>query len=124
MILDATHLPLSDRERLIVAQIARYHRRALPSPDHKHYDRLAPADRYRVNMLSGLLRVADGLDRCHCDCITDVRCKIEPNLLEIRAETGLGGAELEIETARRKSKLLVQMLRRPIHFTAQRTSAS
>ncbi len=53
---------LTERERLIVANVARYHRKARPSVDHEGFASLLPKDRTLVMKLSALLRLADGLD--------------------------------------------------------------
>ena len=61
-----TPLPdFTDEERHEIACIARYHRRALPSKDHKEFAILSPAARKRVSHLAALLRVADALDYGH-----------------------------------------------------------
>lgn len=53
------------REREIIAQVARYHRRSAPKPAHPEFMALPPEDRALVSRLAGVLRVADGLDRSH-----------------------------------------------------------
>jgi len=65
MILDADLPALSVEERLIVANVARYHRKAHPSRSHEHFAALAPAEQKTVRRLAAILRVADGLDRAH-----------------------------------------------------------
>lgn len=62
---------LSDPDRLLVALITRYHRKATPQISHAHYDKLSPPDRIRVAKLSALLRVADALERTHSQRIKD-----------------------------------------------------
>ena len=56
---------LDGRDRTVVANVVRYHRRALPSPSHISYMSLTRTDRIVVNKLAALLRVADALDRSH-----------------------------------------------------------
>lgn len=55
----------TDLERLLIANIARYHRGALPKLQHEFFASLSPEDQGRVWMLGGLLRVADAMDRSH-----------------------------------------------------------
>jgi exopolyphosphatase/guanosine-5'-triphosphate,3'-diphosphate pyrophosphatase len=55
----------SDREKRIIACVARYHRKAHPAVKHAVYAGLKKTDRRRVDKLAALLRIADGLDRCH-----------------------------------------------------------
>ena len=65
-----TPLPdFTDEERHEIACIARYHRRALPSEDHKEFAVLSPAARKRVSHLAALLRIADALDYGHDCCV-------------------------------------------------------
>jgi len=62
---------LSDPDRLLVALITRYHRKATPQLSHTHYKKLFPPDRIRVAKLSAMLRVADALERTHSQRIKD-----------------------------------------------------
>ena len=71
-ILREEELPLNDRERMIVALVARYHRRALPKEKHPLFRDLDPRDRQVVRKLACLLRIADGLDYSHDSCVADV----------------------------------------------------
>src|SRR5437879_13206841 len=55
----------SPREVEVIANIARYHRKAAPKKRHPNFGRLDRPDRRLVKQLSSILRVADGLDRTH-----------------------------------------------------------
>jgi exopolyphosphatase/guanosine-5'-triphosphate,3'-diphosphate pyrophosphatase len=66
----------SETERLIVALIARYHRRALPKERHPEFASLAQTSRDIVWRLGGILRIAEALDRNHDARVRDVRCEI------------------------------------------------
>jgi exopolyphosphatase/guanosine-5'-triphosphate,3'-diphosphate pyrophosphatase len=85
----------SAREVELIANIARYHRRAEPRRAHRPFDRLNKAERRLVRQLAGVLRIADGLDRTHTQRVSTVR--VEPGgdelALIIRA-TGDAGADL------------------------------
>ncbi len=50
---------------LVVALVARYHRKAVPDPAHPGYCDLPRESRIVVQKLAALLRVADALDRAH-----------------------------------------------------------
>ena len=63
---------LSDREKQIVANVARYHRGAKPKLKHEGFAALDPDDREIVMMLGAILRLADGLDRTHTDAVQDL----------------------------------------------------
>jgi exopolyphosphatase/guanosine-5'-triphosphate,3'-diphosphate pyrophosphatase len=95
---------LSARQTAIVANVARYHRRAEPDVRHAPYERLAKSDRRIVRQLAGVLRVADGLDRAHSQAVESVTLRLGPEaesprelVLAVRATerptTDLWGAE-------------------------------
>jgi exopolyphosphatase/guanosine-5'-triphosphate,3'-diphosphate pyrophosphatase len=56
---------LADRERELVARVARYHRRSPPELSHSGMEGLTPSEARTVRKLATLLRVADSLDRSH-----------------------------------------------------------
>ncbi len=115
MILDDATLPLGGRDRLLVANVARYHRRALPRGGHRRYAALGRADRRRVRMLAGILRVADGLDCTHRASVGRLTCHAT------RAQIIVCGwasreAELEMVAAREKGDLLERQLQRRLRI--------
>jgi exopolyphosphatase/guanosine-5'-triphosphate,3'-diphosphate pyrophosphatase len=59
------------RERDLVANVARYHRKALPADQHAEYMALHEADRTLVRRLGALLRLADGLDADHFQVVEE-----------------------------------------------------
>jgi exopolyphosphatase/guanosine-5'-triphosphate,3'-diphosphate pyrophosphatase len=110
---EARRLPLDERERRLVALVARYHRKALPSPSHEAYAALDEADRRRVDVLGGILRVADGLDRSHLSVVQGVACEVTPAEVRIRCRAD-GPAATEISKATQKGDLLQQALARTL----------
>ncbi len=64
------------RQLSIIAQIARYHRRAEPSLRHGRFKRLSRDDRGIVAKLAAILRVADGLDRAHTQAVHDATLRL------------------------------------------------
>ena len=61
-----------DDERELVAQVARYYRKAMPKPSHPEWAALSAADRRRVDVLASILRIADGLDVREFGVVMDV----------------------------------------------------
>jgi len=98
----------------IIANIARYHRRAVPATKHDAYRKLSPAHKRAVRILSALLRVADGLDRTHFSAVQTLDVKIGRTLLIVLHVSG--DAELETWAARGRADLLAQVFRRPVAF--------
>jgi exopolyphosphatase/guanosine-5'-triphosphate,3'-diphosphate pyrophosphatase len=103
----------SPRLRAIIANIARYHRKSLPTPDHVAFARLTRRDQAIVRVLAGVLRVADGLDRTHTGSVHGVRVRITPSLIEITAE-GARSGDANIKAAQKKSDLLAAVTRRKV----------
>ncbi len=56
---------LTERERMLVALIARFHRRSKPDATHELLQPLTPAEFRLVRKCAAILRVADSLDRSH-----------------------------------------------------------
>jgi exopolyphosphatase/guanosine-5'-triphosphate,3'-diphosphate pyrophosphatase len=61
------------REIELIANVARYHRRANPKNSHRAFARLAESDQELVKRLAAILRVVDGLDRAHAQVVRSVR---------------------------------------------------
>jgi exopolyphosphatase / guanosine-5'-triphosphate,3'-diphosphate pyrophosphatase len=86
---------LADRERDIVARIARFHRRSPPDLNHPGMEGLAPGEARLVRKLATLLRVADALDRSHAQPICRIRADTVGKIVVIRL-TADGPADLEL----------------------------
>lgn len=93
----------------IMAHVARYHRRSTPKRRHVEYWALKPEIRARINKLSGILRVADGLDRSHFQNVIDLEVHKKGEGLVLTIKT-LDEPHLEIWGATRKSHLLSEVL--------------
>jgi exopolyphosphatase/guanosine-5'-triphosphate,3'-diphosphate pyrophosphatase len=66
---------LSPKQRELVANVARYHRRSEPKLKHENFARLLASERETVRRLSAILRLADGLDRTHMQRIQSLACR-------------------------------------------------
>jgi exopolyphosphatase / guanosine-5'-triphosphate,3'-diphosphate pyrophosphatase len=106
---------LSSEELMVIANIARYHRRAHPSRKHDAYDELTPKLQRTVRILSALLRIADGLDRTHFSVVTTVDVKIGATIKIIAHVTG--DAELEAWAAKGRADLFERIFRRRVQLT-------
>ncbi len=112
MILSAADLHFDDEVRALIACVARYHRKALPAGGHEPYGSLSPVARRRVDILGGILRLADGLDRGHGGVISDIRAVISSGRIEIHCRaSGPSGAE-RVVTEKKKGFLELALGRR------------
>ncbi len=57
----------------LIANIARYHRKAMPKATHENYRILQPREKVLVSKLSALLRVADAMDHDHSGKVQGMR---------------------------------------------------
>jgi exopolyphosphatase/guanosine-5'-triphosphate,3'-diphosphate pyrophosphatase len=94
----------SPREIELIANVARYHRRAFPKKRHENLARLTPEERQLISQLSGILRVADGLDRTHSQAVTGLKVRALRNRLRLTLEAG-ALPQVECADAQRKSDL-------------------
>lgn len=116
----AERLGLPPRERGIVALVSRYHRRTGPRKKHAEFAALSAEDQTVVRRLSGLLRVADGLDRGHTAAVETVTTDLTSKALVVRLTPRVAGADLGLECwgASRKADVLAKLLRRDVVFDA------
>lgn len=94
----------STREVELIANVARYHRRAFPKKRHPNFARLDRGERRLVRRLAGILRVADGLDRTHGQVVTGMRCRTSDGSVRLHVSAGRDPS-IELEDAKRKADL-------------------
>jgi len=107
LILHADLPGFTPRQTRMIANIARYHRRAVPKLRHESFARLDAEDRDVVRALAGILRVAGGLDRTHVQRVTSVRVAIDEDRARFAAEAP-DDPHVELWGASRKSDLFEQ----------------
>ena len=103
----------------VLAQVARYHRKATPRDSHENYGKLSPETKRRVRVLASLLRVADGLDRGYAQRARSVRCKIGDKSVELTVSAS-GDPEIEVWSARRKADLFQEVFDKKLKFAVER----
>ena len=90
----------------LIANIARYHRKAHPSPKHLPFSQLSPLQQDVVRKLSAILRVADGLDFGRQAKVERVEVRrTNGKALSIRLE-GKGDLRDEMRSAADKAELM------------------
>ncbi|WP_461205149.1 Ppx/GppA phosphatase family protein [Clostridium sp. DL1XJH146] len=68
-------LGISDKEYIIIANIAKYHNKAIPSEKDIDYSLLSFEDKMLVSKLSSILRLAKALDISHKQKITNINIR-------------------------------------------------
>jgi exopolyphosphatase/guanosine-5'-triphosphate,3'-diphosphate pyrophosphatase len=112
MVLAADLQGFSRREQLIVANVVRHHRRVGPRASHHLFAALPPKDQHLVLVLSGVLRVADGLDRSHESLVARTAIEVKKGVLTVSATAREAGEDLSRErrAAKGKSEVLAAVL--------------
>jgi exopolyphosphatase/guanosine-5'-triphosphate,3'-diphosphate pyrophosphatase len=87
LILDHPWRTLTPEEMSQVAQIARYHRKAPPQPDHAEFHALKASAQKMVMILGGILRIADALDRTHTGKVARVEASAAKEAIVVRIES-------------------------------------
>ena len=103
-------------EVALIANVARYHRKALPALKHEPFAALAEADRDIVRKLAALLRVADGLDRPHRQDVQNVVCEVADAVVTLRLQVR-SDPEAHQAGGERKCDLFEQVYRRRLVVT-------
>ncbi len=101
------------RERELIANIARYHRKAKPKGSHESFAALSPQDQQLVRRLGGIIRLADGLDRRRNRQVEQVTCRLTDKNFEMLL-TSPREMSVELYGARSKSDLFEQAFERPL----------
>ena len=94
----------SQHEVELIANVARYHRRAFPKKSHENLAQIPGDERRLISQLSGILRVADCLDRTHSQSVSGVRPRMLRSRLRLDIEA-ISQPEIERADAERKSDL-------------------
>jgi exopolyphosphatase/guanosine-5'-triphosphate,3'-diphosphate pyrophosphatase len=105
----------SPREIAVIANVARYHRRALPRKKHENFAALSKPDQKLALKLSAILRLADGLDRSHSQRIKDVRCEKHKKNLRLYLVSDKD-IEIEIWGAKQKDDLFENVFAMKVEY--------
>lgn len=84
------------KEIEIIANIARYHRKSHPKLKHENFVKLDQQSQALVRKLSGILRIADALDRSHKSLVNDIEINFNQNVFEISLKSVNSDPSLEL----------------------------
>jgi len=94
------------RDLDLIANVARYHRKAHPSPKHLSFNQVSSTDQEIIRKLSAMLRIADGLDYSHGSRVKEITCAVsKPKVVSIDV-TGPGEVAAEVGRAHEKATLM------------------
>jgi exopolyphosphatase/guanosine-5'-triphosphate,3'-diphosphate pyrophosphatase len=106
-------------EITLLGLLARYHRQTPPKKSHEDFAALDEPRRTVVRVLSGLLRLAEGLDRSHAQLVGRVDVDITPDAVRVTLHSA-DDLELELWAAHRHAAPLAKALGLPIQVALAR----
>jgi exopolyphosphatase/guanosine-5'-triphosphate,3'-diphosphate pyrophosphatase len=96
----------TEREREIVANLCRYHRKAPPRPEHPNLQSMDAEAKRAVILSMPLLRLADSLDRSGEQRVKTVQCVVRPNDFQVTLHPVEGNdVDLEIWAAEQQKEI-------------------
>lgn len=105
---------LRARELELIANVARYHRKAFPNPQkHESFRALSESERATVTRLAAILRIADALDHEHRSTVEDLKVSVFGNSIQIDLQS-LGPCLLERWQLEQKGRLFQETFDRSI----------
>jgi exopolyphosphatase/guanosine-5'-triphosphate,3'-diphosphate pyrophosphatase len=113
LVMNSSLSGFSHDEVIILGNIVRYHRKSLPTRDHFHFKVLEQRQRLMVRVLSGILRVADQLDRGHRGLVDSVKVVIEAKQVKVIV-SATEDIRHELENAREEVELLAGAIDREV----------
>ena len=102
-----TDLPsFEEREKQIMANTARYHRRSFPKQKHREFGEMEENDQHIHRVLAAILRIADALDKSGQGIIDIVECFLEEREFVIQTHIR-GSYDRELKALEKKKDLFV-----------------
>ena len=105
----------SPSEIEIMGHVVRYHRKSTPSEKHTAYSLLKPTHKRAVDVLSGILRLANGLERGHRQNIQSIDVVVRGGVITLRLTTHFE-PDIEIWAADQLKPWLENVLQKTIHI--------
>jgi exopolyphosphatase/guanosine-5'-triphosphate,3'-diphosphate pyrophosphatase len=106
----------------IVANVARYYRKATPSEEHENFAQLSPARQEVVRKLAAILRIADALDRGRRRAVRDVAVDATGGTVRFRLRLR-GDADVELASAIKRAKYFGKVFETDVDFEESRAAA-
>jgi exopolyphosphatase / guanosine-5'-triphosphate,3'-diphosphate pyrophosphatase len=113
LILNSGLAGYTSREQVMIAIIARYHRKGDPDADSLG-DLAKKGDKNRVRLLSGIIRLAEQLERSRDQSVRSVEVSAPDGQVVLRPQIGGGDPCVPLWSARRNSDLLADAVDREV----------
>lgn len=111
---------LADRQRELVARVARFHRGSAPEGTHPLMNGLTQTEAILVRKLSTLLRIADSCDRSHHQPVERVAARVRDGMVQMRLRSRRA-LDLEVWDAEREAPLFRRIFGKRLQVTVTRS---
>ena len=106
----------TEEQLVLVANVARYHRKSKPADGHPNLEELTPAQLGDVQKLAAILRIAEALDRSHKQSVRDVAVRIDRGVrFNVRTRAD---AAVEIAAAAKRAKYFAWLFETRVRIEA------
>jgi exopolyphosphatase/guanosine-5'-triphosphate,3'-diphosphate pyrophosphatase len=108
----------NNNESEMIALIARYHRKSMPKKKHPEFIAVSEEKQEKVKIMSGILRIAEGVDRRQMQIIKEVKTVVKNGsvLIMLYPDPQKIAPDIELWGADRRKDLLEQALGIQISF--------
>ncbi len=113
IILNDIELPFTSEDRRIIANIARYHRKALPKEKHYYLATLNTKTLQKIKILASLLRIADSLDYTHQSIVAEIIINIGNKRVTIKCLSKIKPT-LEEQAFNKKKNLFEKVFKKKV----------
>jgi exopolyphosphatase/guanosine-5'-triphosphate,3'-diphosphate pyrophosphatase len=110
---------LADRQRELVARVARFHRGSAPETTHPLMDGLSYSEAHLVRKLSTLLRIADSCDRSHRQPVANLQARVRDGAVQMRLRSR-SALDLELWDAEREAPLFRRIFGKRLQVASTR----
>jgi exopolyphosphatase/guanosine-5'-triphosphate,3'-diphosphate pyrophosphatase len=111
---------ITERERDVMALVARFHRRTVPERSHEALANMTVSEVQTIRKLSTILRIADSLDRSHMQPVRDVKVMLKPGAVIVRLATR-APIDLELWDVEKETPVFRRIFGRRIEFVVGRS---
>jgi len=108
----------TERERMLIAGLCRYHRKSMPTPSHNAFQTLTADERRTLLSLIPILRLADNLDSGREQRVRSVECRVQNGAVTLTL-SARGNIDLERWAAERAGEVFRQAYGLPIVVRAE-----
>lgn len=119
LVMNADMPGFTPQERVMIANLCRYHRKSMPGPSHDSFQALAPEDRRTITLLTPLLRIAVALDQSQEQKVEQVEPIAGEHGVELRLYSR-GDVDIEQWHAEQACRVFQEVYGLPVNVRCKR----